>query len=122
MWNKRQVTLDTEPIRGLQFRRPKGRHVKGFEVYMKLVDRKRLARMIAIQEVSKREVARAAGWKSHTYLLRLLSGAVTTCEPEHAVKIATFLGCDVGDLFVPRKTSAACPTGSGRTTKKGRAA
>ena len=76
-----------------------------FEVYMLLKDRKRLARLIEIHEVSKRSVARAAGWKSHTYLQRLLSGQATTCEPEHAVRIATYLGVDVGDLFTPKVTS-----------------
>ncbi len=78
-----------------------------FEVYMQLHNRKRLARLIEIQEVSKRQVARAAGWRSHTYLLRLLSGDVNTLEPEHAVKIATFLGVDVADLFTPRVSSGA---------------
>lgn len=76
-----------------------------FEVYMLLKDRKRLARLIEIQEVSKRSVATAAGWKSHTYLLRLLSGEARTVEPEHAVKIATFLGVDMGDLFTPKVSS-----------------
>jgi len=76
-----------------------------FEVYMLLKDRKRLARLIEIQEVSKRSVARAAGWKSHSYLLRLISGQATTCEPEHAVRIATYLGVDVADLFTPKTAS-----------------
>lgn len=87
---------------------------KPFEVYMLLTDRKRLARLIAIKDVSKRRVAQAAGWKSHTYLLRLLSGEATTCEPEHAVKIAAFLEVDLYDLFMPK-----VDTPSGRT---GRAA
>lgn len=72
---------------------------------MLLKDRKRLARLIEIQEVSKRQVAAAAGWKSHTYLLRLLSGEARTVEPEPAVKIATYLGVDVQDLFTPKVTS-----------------
>lgn len=73
-----------------------------FEVYMLLTDRKRLARLILIKGVSKRRVAQAAGWKSHTYLLRLLSGQATTCEPEHAVRIAAFLEVDLYDLFMPK--------------------
>lgn len=88
-----------------------------FEVYMLLTDRKRLARLIEIQDVSKRSVATAAGWRSHTYLLRLLKGEATTVEPEHAVKIATFLGVDVADLFTPKVTKA-----SGRSGKSTRAA
>jgi transcriptional regulator with XRE-family HTH domain len=88
-----------------------------FEVYMLVKDRKKLARLIEIQEVSKREVARAAGWKSHTYLLRLLSGQRTTLEPEHAVKIAAFLGVDLYDLFLPKVSS-----GSEQSVQRRRAA
>lgn len=76
-----------------------------FEVYMLLKDRKRLARLIEIQEVSKRQVALAAGWKSHSYLLRLLSGEARTVEPEPAMRIATFLGVDIYDLFVAKVTT-----------------
>ena len=85
-----------------------------FEVYMLVKDRKKLARLIEIQEVSKREVARAAGWKSHTYLLRILAGTSTTLEPEPAVRIATFLGVDLYDLFVPKVSSDAAPAASQR--------
>lgn len=72
---------------------------------MLVKDRKRLARLIEIQEVSRREVARAAGWKSHSYLLRLLSGDATTLEPEPAVRIAAFLQVDLYDLFMPKVSS-----------------
>lgn len=89
-----------------------------FEVYMKLTNRKKLATLIAIQEVSKREVARAAGWKSHTYLLRLLSGEATTCEPEHAVRIAKFLGCDINDLFLPKVDTVGGTGGSASGTRR----
>lgn len=85
-----------------------------FEVYMRLIDRKRLARLIAIKGVSKREVARAAGWKSHTFLLRLLSGEVTTCEVEHAVKIARFLEVGTDDLFMAKVSGQSDRTGKGR--------
>ena len=78
-----------------------------FGVYMKLKDRKRLARLIEIQEVSKRSVARAAGWKSHSYLLRLLSGEAATCEPDNAMRIAAFLQVDVYDLFLPKTTTVS---------------
>ena len=88
-----------------------------FEVYMLLKDRKRLARLIEIQEVSKRQVAFAAGWKSHTYLLRLLSGEARTLDPEPAVRIATFLGVDVADLFVPKVTSGGGQIGKQQARK-----
>lgn len=74
---------------------------------MLVKDRKRLARLIEIKGVSRREVARAAGWKSHSYLLRLISGQATTCEPEHALRIAHFLEVDLYDLFTPKGSSDA---------------
>lgn len=90
-----------------------------FEVYMKVKDRKRLARLIEIQEVSIRSVARAAGWKSHTYLLRMLSGEVTSCEPDHAMRIAAFLQVDLYDLFTPKTTSVTSHVGK-QTGRKAR--
>ena len=72
------------------------------ELFMKLTDRKRLAKLMLIQGVSQREVATAAGWKSHSYLGRLLRGDVDTLEPEPALRIARFLGVGVDDLFMPR--------------------
>lgn len=72
---------------------------------MKLIDRKRLAKLMAIQEVSQRDVAAAAGWRAHSYLGRLLRGEVDTLEPEPALRIANFLGVGVDDLFMPRSSS-----------------
>jgi transcriptional regulator with XRE-family HTH domain len=85
---------------------------------MQLKDRKRLARLIEIQEVSAREVARAAGWRSHSYLQRLIRGEVRTCKTEPAVRIATFLGVDVGDLFLPKMTSTTGQIGKHRSVKR----
>jgi transcriptional regulator with XRE-family HTH domain len=87
-----------------------------FEVYMHLIDRKRLARLMVIQGVSGRALALAAGWKSHSYLQRLLRGEENTLAPEPAVKIATYLGVDVADLFVPRVSS-----GGGQAVRQQRA-
>ena len=75
------------------------------ELYMKLIDRKRLAKLMLIQGVSQRDVAEAAGWKSHSYLGRLIRGTVDTLEPEPALRIARFLGVGVDDLFMPRLSS-----------------
>jgi transcriptional regulator with XRE-family HTH domain len=69
---------------------------------MKLIDRKRLAKLMAIQGVSARQLAKAAGWKSHSYMNRLLKGTVSSLEPEPAVRIARHLGVGVDDLFMPR--------------------
>lgn len=72
---------------------------------MQLLDRKKLAKLMAIQEVSQREVATAAGWKSHSYLGRLLRGEVNTLDIEAAVRIAHFFGVGTDDLFVARSSS-----------------
>ncbi|SED52954.1 Helix-turn-helix [Rhodococcus pyridinivorans] len=75
------------------------------ELYMILQDRKRLARLMAIQDVSQRELARAAGWKAHSYLGRLLKGEVKTLEPEPALRIANYLQVAVDDLFLVKVDS-----------------
>lgn len=73
---------------------------------MQLKDRKKLARLMVIQEKSQREVAKAAGWGSHSYLGRLMRGEVDTLETEPAVRIAKFLGVGVDDLFLVRVSSS----------------
>lgn len=75
------------------------------EIWMQLIDRKRLARLMAIQGVSARGLARAAGWKSHSYMNRLLAGEVNTLEVEPAVRIAKYLGVGTDDLFLTRVSS-----------------
>lgn len=72
---------------------------------MVLTDRKKLAKLMVIQDVSQRELAQAAGWKSHSYLGRLLRGDVNTLELEPAVRIAMHLGVGTDDLFVSRTSS-----------------
>lgn len=67
---------------------------------MILQDHKRLAKLMVIQGVSQRELARAAGWKSHTYMARLLRGDEKTLRPEPALRIAKYLGVGVDDLFL----------------------
>ncbi len=74
---------------------------------MLLLDRKRLLKLMLIQGVSQRDLAEAAGWKSHSYLGRLLRGQVKNLEPDPAVRIAYYLGVGVDDLFVPRSSSDA---------------
>jgi transcriptional regulator with XRE-family HTH domain len=74
---------------------------------MILIDRKRLAKLMLIQEETQRAVANAAGWASHSYLQRLLAGEVNTLKPEAALKIANYLGVGVDDLFVVRLSTNA---------------
>lgn len=72
---------------------------------MILKDRKQLAKLMVIQDVSARRLALAAGWKSHTYMQRLLKGDVKTLGTDPALRIAHFLGVGVDDLFLVRVSS-----------------
>lgn len=72
------------------------------ELYMILRDRKKLQSVMIVQDVSQRELAKAAGYKSHSYLGRLLRGEVKTLEPDAALRIAHKLGLPVDDLFLTR--------------------
>lgn len=74
---------------------------------MVLTDRKRLAKLMTIQGVSGRQLAAAAGYRSHTYIQRLLRGEVRTLDVDPAVRIALYLGVGVDDLFMPRTDSDA---------------
>lgn len=92
--------------------------IKPPEVYMILRDRKKLARLMIVQEVSQRELARAAGWRSHSYLGRLLRGEVKTLDPDPALRMAHHLMVPVDDLFkveVDRKPGVHGPK-NGRTS------
>lgn len=77
------------------------------ELWMYLRDRKKLASILVIQEVTHRDLARAAGYKSHSYIGRLLRGEVKTLDPEAAIRIAKFLGLPLEDLFVVKVSTPA---------------
>lgn len=62
--------------------------------------RKRLAKLLLIQGVTHRELAKAIGWKSHGMVGHLVSGRKAGVEPQSAVAIAKFLGVEVSDLFL----------------------
>ena len=88
-----------------------------FEVYVKLTDLKLLLRLMAIKGVSYRDMAAAAGYKSHAYMGRLLRGERTTLEPEAAVRVAAYLEVPLDSLFTV-KTS----TNAGSTPQRNRKA
>lgn len=75
------------------------------EVYMEIRDRKKLARLMIIQEETHRSLSAAAGWKSHSYLGRLLRGEVKTLDTDAALRIAHKLRVPVDDLFVVKVDS-----------------
>lgn len=83
-------------------------------IWMRLHNRKGLRKLMAIQNVSARQLAKAAGWKSHSYMNRLLKepkdGGVDTLDLEPAVRIARHLGVGVDDLFMPRLSTDVAQT------------
>jgi transcriptional regulator with XRE-family HTH domain len=74
---------------------------------MRLHNLKGLRTLMVVQAVSQRRLARAAGYRSHAYMGRLLRGEADTLEPEAALRIARFLQVDLGFLFTPRSSSDA---------------
>lgn len=79
---------------------PHGSHLG--ELLVILNDRKRLARLMLIQGVSQRQLAEAAGWRSHSYLGRLMRGDVKTLDKDAALRIAHHLHVGYDDLFVTK--------------------
>lgn len=67
--------------------------------------RKRLARLMIVQDVSHRELAQIAGWKSHTMIHQLINGQRNSCKAEPATAIARYLGVEVTDIFTPTLSS-----------------
>lgn len=84
---------------------------------MKVRDPIQISRLMALEGVSGRELAKAAGWKSHTYLLRILNGKIKSIQPDPAKKIAERLGVDRDRLFLTEVTGDG-----GQKERRGRAA
>ncbi|QXG07429.1 lambda repressor like DNA binding protein [Mycobacterium phage RitSun] len=78
---------------------------------MELRDRKKLARLMIVQDETQRSLSKAAGWSSHSYLGRLLRGEVKTLDLEAAIRIAHRLRVPVDDLFVIHVDSNPEPSG-----------
>jgi transcriptional regulator with XRE-family HTH domain len=85
------------------------------ELYMLVRDRKRLASVMIVQNITGRELAAAAGWKSHTYMQRLLRGEARSLNPDAALRIAHRLGVPVDLLFM---TKVSEKTGVERRRKR----
>lgn len=83
---------------------------------MELRDRELLRELIEEQVEqgklrSKRELAKFAGWKSHTYLQRLLKDdGPSTLETDPAIRIAYRLGVPVHRLFATRASIESAQT------------
>lgn len=74
---------------------------------MKVRDPIQISRLMVRKGVSARELSKAAGWKSHTYLLRILDGKIKSVQPVPARKIAEHLGVDQDRIFLTEVTSNA---------------
>lgn len=85
---------------------------------MHVRDPKKLARLMILQDVSQRELAAAAGWKTHSYLGRLLRGEAKAISPGPAQRIADYLEVGVEDLFTEPVT---IPAGDQPERNSGRA-
>lgn len=87
--------------------------IERFEVFMLLDDKHRdlLKRMMSVQGISGRTLARAAGYSSHSYMTRLLRGEARWVEAEAAVRIAAFLGVPVDLLFVAKTATVSVRAG-----------
>jgi DNA-binding Xre family transcriptional regulator len=72
---------------------------------MLLKDRKLLGRLVALQGWSARSLATAAGFQSHTYMVRLINGKANSCSPERALAICAQLQVPVDTLFVTKLSS-----------------
>lgn len=84
---------------------------------MKVRDPIQISRLMVRKGVSARELSKAAGWKSHTYLLRILNGQIKSVQPDPARKIAAHLGVDQDRIFLTEVTGDG-----GHSVKRGRAA
>jgi transcriptional regulator with XRE-family HTH domain len=72
---------------------------------MHLRDPQVLARRMAFEGLSNRRLAELVGWRSHTYVGRLLRGKARSVTPESAERLAKVLGCRVEALFLPSGAS-----------------
>jgi transcriptional regulator with XRE-family HTH domain len=70
-----------------------------YEVYVIIKDRRRLTRMMDREGLSARQLAKIAGFHSHSYMNKLLTKDNVTCRPSAAQRIAEYFDMDVNDLF-----------------------
>lgn len=89
--------------------------VQALEVYMRVKDAELMKRVMASKRISNRSLARQMGWKSHTYVNRIVSGAERTVTPDTAIKIAHLLGVPV-DLFFETRVFNETPQNVERRT------
>lgn len=72
------------------------------ELYMQVKDADLLRRLLEAKGYTARRLSKQMGWKSHSYMNRVLNGQVRTVTPDAAVKIAYLLQVPVDLIFVAR--------------------
>lgn len=80
------------------------------ELYMVVKDAELIRRIMDShrpEKITARALAKNLGWKSHSYVNRILSGEVHTVQPEVAAKIAYLLGVPQDLLFEARASANA---------------
>lgn len=66
---------------------------------------KKLAGYLLVKGITHRQLADALGWKSHSYIGRLVRGQIKTLDPDAALKIAKILEVPVDELFIIKVSS-----------------
>lgn len=69
---------------------------------MEIRSLKRLKTLMEIHELSGRDLAEIAGYKSHTSIRRILRGESKTMGTDQAVAIAHYFKVIIDDLFIVR--------------------
>lgn len=85
-------------------------NITPLELYMVVKDADLIRRLMATHQpvpITARQMAKDMGWKSHTYMNRILTGEVRTVKPDAAVKIAWLLGVPVDVIFMTRASGNA---------------
>lgn len=75
------------------------------EVWMQVIDPKKIRKLMIVQEISQRQLAEVIGWKSHSYLGRILNGQIKSIDSDAAARIAVTLGVGMDDLFLPKAST-----------------
>lgn len=81
---------------------------------MRVIDPKKIKKLMVIKDVSARTLATEVGYRSHSYVTRILRGEIKNVTPEKAARIAAYLEVGVDDLFVARVSSVAGQNIKGR--------
>ena len=76
---------------------------------MILKDRRKLAKLMVIEGLTHRDLARVAGYRAHSHVSRLVRGEVDTLSTDAALRIAHRLGVAVDALFLPGSSRNSGP-------------